>query len=208
MKLFKILYLIFLVSCSNTVIQKRSHVASNAHEIQPILNGVKIPPSQVRNIEGEPIDLATALLGENTVLVFYRGGWCPFCNMQLQGLRKIQKPLKNLGWNLVGISPDSPESLKKSAKRHNLKYTLYSDSQVNAAREFGLAFQIDSTTNMKYLGFGINLDSASGENHHILPVPGVYLINKKGIVVFSYVNPNYKVRLKESIILEAAKANR
>ncbi len=204
MKFLLLLSLFFTVSCASTGHQKES-VVNNAYEVSPLLNGAAVPSSTVRNINGEEVDLSKELLGQKSVVVFYRGGWCPYCNLQLQGLRKIEKKLEKLGWSIVGISPDSPSSLKESVEKHKLEYSLYSDSKANAIKAFGLAFKVDDKTNKKYLGYGISLDKASGESHHILPVPGVYLINKKGEVVFNYVHPNYKVRLKESIILEAAK---
>lgn len=199
------LVLLFTMSCAS-VDSGRNHVVSNAYDVNPILNGSTAPKALVRNIDGDEIDLHNELLGKKTVLVFYRGGWCPYCNLQLQGLRKIVKDLNLLGWQIVGVSPDSPESLRESSKKNNLNYTLYSDSKAHAIMAYGLAFKLDDKTNQKYLGFGIDLDKASGESHHILPVPGVYLIDTKGEIVFNYVHPNYKVRLKESVILDAAKA--
>lgn len=204
MKFLILLGLLFTASCASTS-QVKNEVVSNAYEVSPLLNGASVPNSIVRNIDGAEIDLNKELMGKKSVLVFYRGGWCPYCNLQLQGLRKIEKKLEKLGWSIVGISPDSPSSLKESVKKHDLKYSLYSDSKANAIKAFGLAFKVDDKTNKKYLGYGISLDKASGESHHILPVPGVYLVNQEGKVVFSYVHPNYKVRVKESIILEAAK---
>ncbi|PIK16246.1 peroxiredoxin-like family protein [Halobacteriovorax sp. JY17] len=204
MRFLVLLGLLFTVSCASTNMKKEA-VVSNAYEVSPIINGAVVPNSMVRNIDGVEVDLNKELQGKNTVLVFYRGGWCPYCNLQLQGLRKIEKNLNKLGWEIVGISPDSPASLKESISKNKLTYTLYSDSSANAAKAFGLAFRVDDKTNKKYLGYGINLDKASGESHHILPVPGVYLINSKGEIVFNYIHPNYKIRLKESIILNAAK---
>lgn len=204
MKFLILLGLPFTVSCASST-NRKDVVVSNAYDVSPIINGAMVPNSIVRNIDGKEVDLNKELKGKNTVLVFYRGGWCPYCNLQLQGLRKIEKKLNKLGWEIVGISPDAPESLKESVEKNKLTYDLYSDSKANATKDFGLAFRVDDKTNTKYLGYGINLDKSSGESHHILPVPGVYLVNKEGEIVFNYIHPNYKVRLKESIILNAAK---
>lgn len=207
MKILVILSLLFTLGCaSSKSTNTSSNVVSNAYDVSPILNGATIPNAMILNSKGEEVGLRDELKGKNTVLVFFRGGWCPYCNRQLQGLRKIEKKLGKLGWNMVGISPDSFESSKVNSDKNKLSYGLISDSKVNAAKAFGLAFRVDDKTNLKYIGYGINLDKASGESHHILPVPAVYLINSKGEVVFNYVHPNYKVRVKESIILEAAKA--
>jgi peroxiredoxin len=180
-------------------------VAETANEIRPLINGERVPSTMVLTSKGKSVDLSKELLGKKTVLVFYRGGWCPYCNLQLQGLRKIEKKLKKNGWQIVGISPDSIESMSDSVKKNKLSYTVYSDRKINAARNFGLAFQVSESTNTMLLGYGIDIVKASGETHKVLPVPAVYLINDSAEVVFNYVHPNYKVRLKESIILEAAK---
>lgn len=204
MKLLSLIALFSFISCAGTQ-ERHSMVAASPDEIRPLINGVNIPSTKVISTDGIEVDLVNELKGKNTVLVFYRGGWCPYCNIQLQGLRKIEKKLKKLGWSVVGISPDSASSLNKSIKKHKLTYTLYSDRKVNAAMNFGLAYKVSDATNDKLISYNIDLEKASGETHRILPVPGVYLINKKGTIVFNYINPNYKIRLKESIILQAAK---
>ncbi|WP_127714031.1 peroxiredoxin-like family protein [Halobacteriovorax sp. HLS] len=201
--LVSLFFLVSLISCASS--STGSKLPSSAMEISPLINGAKLPSMMVSNHKGKVVDLSTELKGKKSVVVFYRGGWCPYCNVQLQGLRKIEKKLKKLGWQIVGISPDSVSSISQSINKHNLGYKLYSDSLVNAAKGFGLAYKVDDKTNTKLLGYGINLEEASGQKHRALPVPAVYLIGEDGSVLFNYVNPNYKVRLKESIILEAAK---
>ena len=93
--------------------------------------------------------------------------------------------------------------------KHSLTYDLISDASTEGAQAFGIAFQVPEDLVKRYKsGFGIDLEDASGKTHHILPVPAVYIIDKEGIVQFSYVNPNYRVRLQPSILLAAAKAYR
>ena len=204
MKVLSIALLTLLVSCSS-VKPLMKDVVNAPSKVNPLINGSSIPSTKVFNSKGMEVDLSIELKGQNTVLVFYRGGWCPYCNLQLQGLRKIEKKLQKLGWKVVGISPDSVESLSKSVTKNKLSYSLYSDSKINAAKNFGLAFKVTNERKTQLLGWGLDINKASGEAHGVLPVPGVFLINKDGVIVFNYVNPNYKVRLKESIILEAAK---
>ena len=204
MKLLSFVLLSLLIGCAGAQ-KSQSVIASAPTEVHPLINGTSVPSTIVLNSEAVEVDLSEELKGQNTVLVFYRGGWCPYCNLQLQGLRKIEKKLKKLGWRVVGISPDSAESLKESLKKNKLGYSLYSDRKVNAAKNFGLAYKVSDETNAKLVSYKIDLEKASGETHRILPVPAVYMINKEGVIVFNYINPNYKVRLKESIILQAAK---
>lgn len=112
-----------------------------------------------------------------------------------------------MGYQLIAISPDLPEKLSQSLQKHKLTYTLLSDSTSIAVRSFGLAFQVDEKTMETYKGFGIDLEDASGEKNHWLPVPAVFIVKTNGIIQFEYVNPNYKIRLDPDILLAAAKAS-
>jgi peroxiredoxin len=78
---------------------------------------------------------------------------------------------------------------------------------MEAAKAFGLAFRVDDKGYQRLSGYGIDLEAASGEKHHLLPVPAVYLVGKDGIVQFQYVNPNYRVRLTPEVLLAAAKTD-
>ena len=105
------------------------------------------------------------------------------------------------------MAPDTPENLKPTLDKNELTYQLYSDAQAEAMRGFGVAWKTKAEMREQYKGFGIDLETASGETHHLLPVPAVFLVDK-GKVVFQYVNPDYKVRLEPGILLAAAKSLR
>ncbi|RMG56015.1 MAG: hypothetical protein D6723_01360 [Acidobacteria bacterium] len=126
--------------------------------------------------------------------------------MQLGQLRKIESQLIALGYQLIAISADRPERLRQSIQKHQLHYRLLSDSQMTAARAFGLAYKVDDRTVERYKKLGIDLEEASGEKHHLLPVPAAFVIGTDGVIKFAYVNPNYKVRVDPDVLLAAAKA--
>ena len=105
----------------------------------------------------------------------------------------------------MALSADRPEELTGSREKHDLSYTLLSDHAMNAARAFGVAFQVDDETFEEYKGYGINLEDASGETHHLLPVPSVFLIDANGFVRFAHYDPDYKVRLENEALLGAAR---
>ena len=181
-------------------------VAESATKVQPILLGSRLPEANMSSLSGEPTTLAAATGGAPAVLVFYRGGWCPYCNVQLSGLRLIREPLQALGYQLIAISPDRPEALRESLANTELDYTLLSDAKAEAMTSFGLAFRVDAKTQELYRGYGIDLAAASGEDHGLLPVPAVFIVDSEGVLQFSYVHPDYKVRLPEAAILAAAEA--
>ncbi len=117
----------------------------------------------------------------------------------------MEAELAELGFPVVAISADRPAELVKSLEAKGLGYTLYSDSTLTAARSFGIVFQLDDAEVARYASFGIDLEAASGESHHQLPVPSVFLVEAGGTIRWVYSNPDYKVRPDNAKLLEAAR---
>jgi peroxiredoxin len=174
--------------------------------VSPLLLGNALPEVTLRTLEDAPITLKEAVGGKPAALVFYRGGWCPYCNLQLSGLRLIRKDLDAMGFQLIAISPDNPAELKKTLDKDALDYRLLSDSSAEAMRAFGIGYEVDAEMLKKLTGYGIDLEKASGQTHHVLPVPSVYLVDARGTLQFSYVHPDYTVRLPQEVVLAAARA--
>lgn len=180
--------------------------AASAQQITPLLLGSPVPDASLHRIDGSSVSLSQLIAAKPAILVFYRGGWCPYCNLQLSGLRLIENDLAKEGYQLIAISPDRPEELRKTLDRDALSYTLVSDSSAQAMKAFGIAYRVDEVTLSKYANMGIDLDKASGENHHALPVPAVFIIDAEGVIQFEYVHPDYRVRVPADVILTAARA--
>ena len=117
----------------------------------------------------------------------------------------MEAELAELGFPVVAISADRPAELVKSLEAKGLGYTLYSDSTLTAARSFGIVFQLDDAEVVRYASFWIDLEAASGESHHQLPVPSVFLVEAGGTIRWVYSNPDYKVRPDNAKLLEAAR---
>jgi len=180
-------------------------VPQSAEEIRPLQVGSTIPNVVLRAPTGEPFDLRQAVMEKPTVLIFYRGGWCPYCNRHLSELQQVEEDLLALGYRILAISPDRPEKLMETAEKDSLTYQLLSDSSMAAARAFGIAFQVDDATVKKYKEeYKIDLEADSGETHHQLPVPAVFMVDPDGKIIFSYVNPDYKTRLNPEALLVTA----
>lgn len=184
-------------------------IAEEAGLVSPLLNGQEVPDVQVNTIDGNTVSLRKALNGEKTILFFYRGGWCPFCNTQMGQLQAVKPQLKQLGYRLVGISTDSPQMLQESLKEQKVDYELLSDFNSEVSQAFGLAFFASEKTTKRYVA---KLDlknplktNSQGQQRLVLPAPAVYMINEKGLVTFSYVNPNFRVRLDPQVLISAAK---
>ena len=195
-----------LLAASDGLAHAAGTIASSAESVRPLGVGDTVPEVELRSVAGEPVELRTVVARQRTVLVFYRGGWCPYCNAQLSGLRKIEGSLRELGYQLVAVSPDKPEKLAESIAKQDLGYVLLSDSAADAIKAFGLAFRVDDATLARYRGFGIDLEQASGAEHHLLPVPAVYVVDTSGRILFVYWNADYKQRLDPEKVVGAARA--
>lgn len=103
---------------------------------------------------------------------------------------------------MIGVSPDSVESTKANIDKSSIPFSLYSDSELNATTGFGLAFKVDDATVTKYKGFGNDLEKASGQTHHALPIPAIFVVSKDGVVTFAHSNPDYRQRLDVKDLLK------
>ena len=184
----------------------REDIHASAEDVQPLMVGMKAPDFTVLDVENGTVRFVPGEQDKPVVLTFFRGGWCPYCNLHLSELRLAEKQLKEMGFDIWFISIDKPELLLESLDDPDIGYTVYSDSALNATRAFGLAFRVDDELNERYLSYDIDLEKASGENHHVLPAPATYIIGRDGIINFAYINPDYKVRLHPNVLLAAAQA--
>ncbi len=185
--------------------ENKKGVAESAENICPIMVGEAVPDVLVKNLNGEKVALKDRIKEKPTILIFYRGGWCPYCNKHLAQLMEYEQKFINLGYQILAVSADRPDKLRASMNKHEMAYTLLSDNDLAAARAFGLAFRVSQATLNKYDEFGIDLEEASGHDHHWLPVPAAFVVSTDGTVRFSYINPNYKVRVNPEVLLTAAK---
>lgn len=194
----------FLLSLFFSQVQSQKF-SNGSDEICPLLVGSTLPESMLRDVQGNELSSGQIFTDKPTVLIFYRGSWCPYCSKHMSAIAKLEPELLEMGFQIIGVTPDSPEKIEKFEDKKKLNYTVYSDSKMEFADAMGLGFTLDEKTLKNYKTWGINLEKASGgETHHRLPVPAVYILNQEGVVTFSYVNPNYKVRASEELIQAAA----
>ncbi len=168
-------------------------------DVSPLLVGEIIPDVTIHTVEGKPITTGNFFRAGKTILIFYRGGWCPYCNTQMAQLQTIEKELLGLGYQILAVSPDTPEKLKESTTKNKLTYTLLSDQAGTLSRAVGIAFQAPGHYEKR-------LKEIQGDDADLhLPVPSVFIVNEAGEILFEYINPNYKVRMSSELLLAAAK---
>lgn len=172
-----------------------------ALEIIPLLIGQKIPNLSLKSADNSDVNLSDLFVKKKTILVFYRGGWCPYCNLHLAALGESEKELLELGYQIIAVSPDSPSKLKVTDEKNKLNYVLLSDSNGALARAVGIAFQAPS--NYKT----IVTEGSDGANTALfLPVPSVFIVDVTGVIQFEHITPDYKHRISNDLLIAAAKS--
>lgn len=173
----------------------QAQIADAPENVSPLLIGEKIPNTELSSVDGKKVE-TDKVFDKKTVLVVYRGGWCPYCNRQLADMQDIESQILELGYQIVAISPDSPKFLKETESKDKLNYALYSDSEGKLSQAIGIAYKKEKGKLDKY---------SEGKNPGFLPVPTVYVLNEKQEIEFMYINPNYATRLKGELLLAVLK---
>jgi peroxiredoxin len=179
-----------------------SDYAARPEEVRPLLIGAPIPADiPIFAMDGSKGSLAEQLKLGPLVVVFFRQGWCPYCDIQLSELRLIEKDLNALGYRVIAISPDNPNALKARVAKNELTYELFSDSSTALIRAFGIAFDAG------YAKSPAEVTRTAEQGVRLMPVPAVFLIGMDGRVQFQYVNPDYRTRIPKDVLLAAAKSS-
>lgn len=184
-------------------------IAATAEEVQPLVAGDQAPQFVVRTVDGAPFAFDPDVLEKPTVIITFRGGWCPFCNMHLMELRHVVPDIAALGVDVLFLSGDRPELLYSNLKQEtqeaidNLDYRILSDADAHAARAFGIAFRATDTIAYRNT-VGDDIEGSSMALHEILPVPSVFAIDRQGTIAFAYSNPDFKIRLPADELLRVA----
>ena len=183
----------------------RTKIADDAADVTPLLIGQTAPNSTLKTVDGAPVSLKALTMEKPTVLIFYRGGWCPYCNRQLAGLKDIENQLDELGYQILAISPETPEQLQTQKLQEKFTVRLLSDASLSAITGFGIGFYVADETTERYKTKGNIELNQDNSGKAVLPAPAVFILNKNAKVKFSFVNPDFKERLSPELLLSAAK---
>jgi peroxiredoxin len=200
MKLFLSAMLICLT------LNTRAEMAASPEAVTPLKVGQVVPDVMLTRLDGSSARLAELAAGHKTVLVFFRGGWCPYCTKHLAALKDVLPALQEQGFEVIAISPDTIESNQGAVNEHDIPFTVVSDASFQAMEAFGLAFQLDVATIELYRGYGISLTPHPETGAYQLPVPAVFLVSQDGTIRYRYYQADYKTRLDPTVLLDEAAA--
>ena len=170
---------------------------------QTLQVGDTLPPINLPNALGKTVNTQDLLTEGALVISFYRGQWCPYCNLELRALQQALPEFKALGASLVAISPQTPDNSLSTTEKNELTFEVLSDVGNQVARQLGLVFQIPEQLRPIYQSFGIDLPEHNGDETFELPIAATYVINRDGKVVYAFVNPDYTQRAEPADILAA-----
>ncbi|MGB3402084.1 MAG: peroxiredoxin-like family protein [Microcoleaceae cyanobacterium] len=163
--------------------------------------GDTIPNFTLPNAVEKPVESQSLLETGLLVISFYRGGWCPYCNLELRTLQKYLPKIKELGANLVAISPETPDHSLSTSEKNELTFEVLSDVNNKVAKQFGLVFALPEELRPIYQEFGIDIPGYNGDQTFELPIPATYVVATDGRVIHSFVNPDYTQRLDPEEII-------
>ncbi len=162
--------------------------------------GDRAPHFTLPDSKGGIINLAGALRNGPVVLSFYRGGWCPYCNLELRALQAALPDFAALGATLIAISPQTPDESLSTTEKNALAFAVLSDTGSATAKAFGIAFNLAEPLRPLYTRLGQALPDRNGDDSWVLPLPATYVIDRDGTIAFAYVDVDYRNRLEPATI--------
>jgi peroxiredoxin len=158
---------------------------------------------ELPNARGHRVRLADQLERGPVALIFYRGAWCPFCNLQLRSLQQALPEVEALGASLVAISPQLPDGSRAMVEKNALTFEVLSDLRSTVASAYGITFTLAPTDQALFLEVGNDLGKANGDNAWVLPAPSTFVIATDATIHHARVDPNYTSRIAPDEILSA-----
>ncbi len=202
-----LLLFILMQSCSTQKGKSTNAFTEKEAEENALKVGSKAPHFTLTNALGQNVSLHSLLEQGPVVLTWYRGGWCPHCNIALHSLQEYLPEIEAQSATLVAISPELPDNSLSTQQKNELDFEVLSDQGNQVGKQYNIVYKLSSTKAAIYQA-GVGLNKHNGDSSNELPIPATFIINPDGIIVWSYVNSDYKERANpQDIIRELQKLN-
>jgi peroxiredoxin len=163
------------------------------------------PAIVLGNARGDTVDVGALLKNGPVIISFYRGGWCPYCNLELRAFQQILPEIKAVGAALVAISPEKPDDTLSTAEKNALSFEVLSDVGQKVGRAFGLVYDFSDELKSAYKEFGIDIPGKNGAEDWALPISATYVIDRDGTIIYAYTDADYRDRAEPADVLEVLK---
>ena len=177
---------------------ENSKIASSASKKGDTLPAITLP-----NAQGKNIHIQEVLKDNKVVLAFYRGGWCPFCNLELKALQEKLPEIEAKGAKLIAITPESPDNSLTTMEKNELSFDILTDRNNEVARALGLVYKLPKNLIDLYQQFGIDLTQSQGIQSNELPIAATYIVNQNGSIAYDFIEEDYKLRAEPSEIVSS-----
>lgn len=167
-----------------------------------LIPGTKVEDFTVNNHEGEPVSFSALTAKSPLLVVFYRGGWCPYCNVQIKQLTEAYPAFSERGVLPVLISVDKPHAAALAQRTYEIPFPVLSDPELAAHTSFDVIMTVDDATVEQYKGYGIDLEAWSSQDHHKIAVSSAFIVDSDGVVQWAHTSMDYKTRPSVEQLLE------
>ncbi|MEO0434124.1 MAG: peroxiredoxin-like family protein [Cyanobacteria bacterium J06656_5] len=154
----------------------------------------KAPDFELPDATGKSVRLSELLKQGPVVINFYRGEWCPYCNLELRAFQNLLSEFKQANATLVAVSPELPDHSLSVTEKHSLEFAVLSDVGNKVSRQYGLVFTLDASLQPLYKGFGIDIPTSNGDDSYELPLPATYVIDQSGRIRYGFAEADYTQR--------------
>lgn len=165
--------------------------------------GQQLPNISLPNASGNTVNIQEELKSNKIVLTFYRGGWCPYCNLELKALQSKQAEIEAKGAKLIAISPESPDNSLSTTEKNALSFDILTDTNNEVARSLGLVYELPQNLVSLYNEFGIDLEQSQGMQSNELPIAATYIVNQDGSIDYDFIEEDYKLRAEPAAVVAA-----
>ena len=176
----------------------RSGAGSRALKVGDSAPDFTLPDATRRSVS-----LVTLRQSGPVVVTFYRGQWCPYCDLQLRAYQEVLPRIQELGATLAAISPQTPDESLSTAEKRKLQFHVLSDSGNKVARSWGLVWKVGTSLDSLHKAFGTDLARSNGDTSNELPVPATFVVESSGHIAFAHFDPNCGVRLEPAALISA-----
>jgi peroxiredoxin len=163
--------------------------------------GDRAPAIVLGNAKGEAVDVGALSRQGPVIVTFYRGGWCPYCNLELRAFQRVLPDIKAAGASLVAISPEKPDDTLSTAEKNALTFEVLSDVGQKVGRAFGLVYEFSDELKSAYQGFGLDIPAKNGADEWSLPIAATFVIRQDGIIAYAYTDADYRDRADPQDVL-------